>query len=149
MVKDDMCENVAEVREVSDIVKTVDVFEEDVLRLILGYALQSGRKTVYDELKGEWDVYCAGDLVVCLGDTIWCKVGSHTDGLDWFGSWRVLYVDKETTLMVYTKSEGNPWGVSSSISGSRYRSEENKQCSQKICTEGRKISLLKDMKIRK
>ena len=38
------------------------VFEEDVLRLIFVCAPQSGRsleekQSVYDELKGEWDMY--------------------------------------------------------------------------------------------
>ena len=58
------------VRGVSDIVMTVVVvFEEDVLRLICGYGQQSGRsleenKSFYDELKREWDMHSAGDLVV-------------------------------------------------------------------------------------
>ena len=57
MVKDELCEKVVEVRRVSDRVMNVVVFfEEDVLRLICGYARQSGtsleEKTVfYDELK--------------------------------------------------------------------------------------------------
>ena len=46
----------------------VVVFEEDVLRLICGYAPQSGRsfeeKQSYDELKCEWDVHSIGDLVM-------------------------------------------------------------------------------------
>ena len=43
MVKEALCEKVVEVRRVSDIVMTVVlVFEEDVLGLICGYALQSG-----------------------------------------------------------------------------------------------------------
>ena len=42
-VKEELCEEVVEVRRVSDRVMTVVVFEEDVLRLICGYALQSGR----------------------------------------------------------------------------------------------------------
>ena len=43
MVKEEMCEEVVEVRRVSDRVMTVVVFEEDVLRLICWYAPQSGR----------------------------------------------------------------------------------------------------------
>ena len=43
MVKGEMSEKVVEVRRVSDRVMTVDVFEEDVLRLICGYAPQSER----------------------------------------------------------------------------------------------------------
>ena len=44
VVKEELCEKVVEVRRVSDSVMTVAVvFEEDVLRLICGYALQRGR----------------------------------------------------------------------------------------------------------
>ena len=44
IVKEKLCENALEVRGVSDRMMTVvAVFEEDVLRLICGYALQSGR----------------------------------------------------------------------------------------------------------
>ena len=43
MVKEELCEKVVEVRKVSDRVMTVVVFEEDVLRLICGYAPRSGR----------------------------------------------------------------------------------------------------------
>ena len=44
MVKENLCEKVVEVRWVSDNVMTVlVVFEGDVLRLICGYAPQSGR----------------------------------------------------------------------------------------------------------
>ena len=47
-----------EVRRVSDRVMTVVVFEKNVLRLICGYAPQSGRRleekqSFYDELKCE------------------------------------------------------------------------------------------------
>ena len=40
---EELCEKVVEVRWVCDAVMTVAVFEEDVLRLIYGYALQCGR----------------------------------------------------------------------------------------------------------
>ena len=56
---------------VSNRVVSVDVaFEEDVLRLICSYGWRKfGRKTVfYDELKGDWDMHSAGDLIMCLGD---------------------------------------------------------------------------------
>ena len=44
MVKEELCEKVVEVRWVSDrVMAVVLVFEEDVLRLTCGYALQSGR----------------------------------------------------------------------------------------------------------
>ena len=51
--------------------------------------------------------------------------------------------------MVYVKCEGNPWGVSTCISDSRYRKEETKESSEKVYAERRKISLLKDVEIRK
>ena len=41
MVMEELCEEVEEVRRVSDSVMTVVVFEGDVLRLICGYAPQS------------------------------------------------------------------------------------------------------------
>ena len=52
-----------------DRVMTVVVCEEDVLRLICGYAPQSRRsleekQSFYDELKYEWDMHSADDLVV-------------------------------------------------------------------------------------
>ena len=43
VMKDELCEKVAEVRRISDRVMTVVVFIEDVLRLICGYAPQRGR----------------------------------------------------------------------------------------------------------
>ena len=53
-----LCEKVVEVRRVSDIVMTVVVFEEDVLRWVCGYAPQSGssleeKQSFCDELKCE------------------------------------------------------------------------------------------------
>ena len=61
-----------EVRRVSDRVMTL-VVEDDVLRLICGYAPKSGRcleekQSFYDELKCEWDMNSADDLVMCLSD---------------------------------------------------------------------------------
>ena len=72
---------------VSDRVMTfVDVIEEEVLRLISSYAPQSGRsveekQSFYEELKCEWDMQCAEDFVMCLGD-INEHIGRHMDGLD-------------------------------------------------------------------
>ena len=43
MVKEELCENWVEIRRVSERVMTLVVFEEDVLRMICGYAPQSGR----------------------------------------------------------------------------------------------------------
>ena len=70
------------VRRVSDGEMTAIDFEDEVLRWICGYAPQGGRKTMfYDELKGEWDMHSAGDLVMCLGDFDG-HVGRHIDGFD-------------------------------------------------------------------
>ena len=71
LVKEELCEKVVEVNRVSGrVMSVVVVFEEDVLRLICGYAPQCGRSfdklSFYDELKGEWDMPSAGDLVMCL-----------------------------------------------------------------------------------
>ena len=73
MVKGELCRDVVEVGRVSDGVMTLVVFEENVLRLICGYAPQSGgsfeeKQSFYDVLKCEWDVHFADDLVMCLGD---------------------------------------------------------------------------------
>ena len=64
-MKEELCENVVEVGRVGDRVMTVVVvFEEDVLRLILGHAPQ---KKKFEEKR--WDHNVAGDvvegLVVC------------------------------------------------------------------------------------
>ena len=71
------------VRRVSDRVIIVVVFEEDVLRLICGYAPQGRRsleekQSFYDELKCEWDMHSADDLVMCLFDFNG-YVGRHVD----------------------------------------------------------------------
>ena len=76
-----------EVRRVSDRVMTVVVVcEDDVLRLICGYATQGGRsleekQSFYDELEYEWDMRSVGELVMCLSD-INGHVGRHTDGFN-------------------------------------------------------------------
>ena len=73
-VSDRVVTAVLQLRRVSDrVVTAVLVFEEDVLRLICGYAVQSGRtleekQSFYDKLIGEWDMYFAVDLFMCLGD---------------------------------------------------------------------------------
>ena len=69
MVKEEMCEKVVEVRRESDRAMTVVlVIEDDVMRLACGYAPQSGRsleekQSLYDELKGEWDVHSADPII--------------------------------------------------------------------------------------
>ena len=71
MINMELYEKVVEVRRVSDRVMTVVVFEENVQRLICGYAPQSGsledKHSFYDGLKCEWDMHNAGDLVMYLG----------------------------------------------------------------------------------
>ena len=52
MVKEELCEQLVEVRRVSDRVMTVVVFEKDVQRLICGHAPQSGRSL--DEKQFLW-----------------------------------------------------------------------------------------------
>ena len=85
VVKEELCEKVVEVRRVSDRVMTfVVVFEEEMLRLISRYAPQSERRfeekqSFYDELKCEWYVHSAIDLVMCYGDFNG-YVGRHIDG---------------------------------------------------------------------
>ena len=56
------------------------------------YASQSGRcldekQSFYDELKCEWDIHSADDLLMCLGDTLW-------------GAWRVWYRSEEFGRML-------------------------------------------------
>ena len=87
MVKEELCEKFVEVRRVGNCVMTVVVvFEEDVLRLICGYAPQSGRslegkkQSFYDELKCEWNMHSAGALVICLAD-----FNGHSRHIDGFG----------------------------------------------------------------
>ena len=80
MVKEELCENLLVVRRVSGRVMTVVVFEEDVLRLMCGYAPQGGgsleeKQSFYDELKCEWDMHSAGDSVMCLDDLMDMLVG--------------------------------------------------------------------------
>ena len=63
---------------------TFVVLEENVMRLICGYAQHGGRsfeekQSSYDELKCEWDMHSADDLVMCLGDFNG-HIGRHVDG---------------------------------------------------------------------
>ena len=82
----EMREKVVEVRRASNRVMTVAVvFEEDVLRLICGYASQSGRsleekQSFYDKLN------VSG---ICIAHVIYLRalahghVGRRIDGFDW------------------------------------------------------------------
>ena len=87
-MKEELCEKVVDVRMVSYRVMTVVVvgFEENVLRLICEYAPQGQRclqekQSLYDELKGAWDMHSAGDLVMCMGDFDG-HISRHIDGVD-------------------------------------------------------------------
>ena len=40
------------------------------------------KQSFYHELKGEWDMHSADDLVKCLDDTN-SYVGRHVDGFHW------------------------------------------------------------------
>ena len=69
----------------------------------------------------------------------------------WHSEWekmrKIDLVSKKRTPMVYSKYEGNPWGVSTYIGGSRYRYK--KECSNKnICWE-KNYKFAKDVKITK
>ena len=68
----------------------VVAFEEDVSRMICGHVLQSskGRKknTIYYEMKGEWDIHNAEDLVMCLGEFNG-HMGRPTDGFHGVHGW--------------------------------------------------------------
>ena len=54
--------------------------------LICGHALQRWRnleekQSIYDKLKGEWDMHSADYLIMCSGD-LNVHLGRHTDGFD-------------------------------------------------------------------
>ena len=76
-----------EVSRVSDrVMSVVAVFREDVLKLIYGYAPQSGRcleeeQSFCDGLKCELDVHSACDLSMCLSDFNG-HAGRHVDGFN-------------------------------------------------------------------
>ena len=51
----------------------VMVLEEEVLRIICVYGLQSGRTAAekehfYDDLRSEWDLHSVGELLLVMGD---------------------------------------------------------------------------------
>ena len=74
LVKEELCEKVVEVRRKSDRVMTVVMaLEEEVVRIICVYGLQSGRtgaekERFYDDLRSEWDLHSMGELVFSMGD---------------------------------------------------------------------------------
>ena len=74
LVKEELCEKVVEVRRKSGRVMTVVMaLEEEVVRIICVYGLQSGRtgaekERFYDDLRSEWDLHNMGELVLGMGD---------------------------------------------------------------------------------
>ena len=74
LVKDELCENVVEVRRRCYRVKTIGlVFGEDVVRVICAYAPQSGKpdaekERFYEEKAREWSMANANALVLKLRD---------------------------------------------------------------------------------
>ena len=75
-----------EVRGMSGrVMAVVLVFEGDALIVICGYVSQSVRrleeKKSFHELKGDWNMPCADDSVMCLGDFN-KHIGWHIGGFD-------------------------------------------------------------------
>ena len=74
LVKEELCENVVEVRRRCDRVMTIElVFGEEVVRLICAHAPQSGKPDsekgrFYEEMACEWSMANANEMVLELGD---------------------------------------------------------------------------------
>lgn len=74
LVKEELCESVLEVRRKSDRVMAMGfVFKQEIVRVICGYAPQTGRPALekerfYDEMAYEWDMQGTNELVLGLGD---------------------------------------------------------------------------------
>ena len=78
MIKE-MCEDVVEVRMASDWVMPIALaFNEDVMKLIHGYAPKYGRcleeNEYFHELRNVWNMLYADELSVCLGNLNRCLV---------------------------------------------------------------------------
>ena len=103
----ELCEIVMAVGRVSDrVMALVVVCEEDVLTLICGYAPQSGRsleenQSFHDALNGEWDMYIAGDKVMCLSD-INLHIGRYIVG---FNVDHGVYLEGRMSLVVRLEKE--------------------------------------------
>ena len=84
MVKVELCEEVGDVIKVSDRVLLL-FFKKGLLRLICGYAPQSGRpleeRQSFVMAKCECDMHSAGILAMCLEDFDG-HIGRHIDGFD-------------------------------------------------------------------
>ena len=58
------------------------------------------KQSFYDELKGEWDMHSAVNLVMCLGDFIG-HIGRHIDGFDGVnGGYGVCQRNLEGTMLL-------------------------------------------------
>ena len=74
LVKEELCENVVEVRRRCDRVMAIGlVFAEEVVRVIYAYAPQSGKPDLakerfYEEMAREWSMANANEIVLGLGD---------------------------------------------------------------------------------
>ena len=74
MVKEELCENVVEVRRRCDRVMAIGlVFGDEVVRVICANAPQSGKPEsekgrFYQEMAGEWSMANANEIVLGLGD---------------------------------------------------------------------------------
>ena len=74
LVKEELCENVVEVRKRCDRVMAIGlVFGEELVRVMCAYAPQSGKphaekEKFYEEMAREWSMANANELVLRLGD---------------------------------------------------------------------------------
>ena len=65
LTKEELCKNIVEVQRKSNKVMTL---EEEVVRIICVYGLQSGIMSADDDLRSEWDLHSILKLVLGMGD---------------------------------------------------------------------------------
>ena len=86
-MKEELCDNVVEVRRKSDrVMAMVLAFEEEVIRVICGYGPQVGRSRCekdqfYNDVASEWDLQNPSEVVLGLGNFNG-HVGRRIDGFD-------------------------------------------------------------------
>ena len=74
LVKEELCENMVEIRKRCDIVMAIGlVFGEDVVKIICAYTPQSGKpgaekERFYEEMARKWSLENANELMLGLGD---------------------------------------------------------------------------------
>ena len=73
LVKEELCENVVEIRRCDRVIAIGLVFGEEVVRVICAYAPQSGKpdsekELFYEEMAREWSMANANEMVLGLGD---------------------------------------------------------------------------------